>query len=163
MNDFTPLGRGGRSFMTRGEQAVERDLFDNLTRAVASGVSRRSAIRALFGGGAAAVAGVGSAGAKGAGGKPTKAKPDCCPAEYPTLCGRTCSDLQADPLNCGGCGAVCASGVCTNGTCAPVVEPTCSDGIKNRDESDIDCGGVYCPECADGKTCTSDANCQSHH
>ena len=25
---------------------------------------------------------------------------------------------------------------------------TCSDGIKNQDEEDIDCGGAVCPACA---------------
>ena len=25
---------------------------------------------------------------------------------------------------------------------------TCSDGIKNQDEEDIDCGGAACPPCA---------------
>jgi|GEM_PF-2247340 len=44
---------------------------------------------------------------------------------------------------------------------APMVE-TCSDGKKNQDESDIDCGGAVCRSCADGKKCVSAADCQSN-
>ncbi len=32
-------------------------------------------------------------------------------------CDRQCVRVDDDPLNCGGCGVVCASGVCTAGTC----------------------------------------------
>lgn len=35
---------------------------------------------------------------------------------------------------------------------------TCSDGVLNGTESDVDCGGS-CPICADGKLCRSDADC----
>ena len=41
-----------------------------------------------------------------------------------------------------------------------VIPPSCTDGIKNENESDIDCGGE-CSTCADGKACVSAANCQS--
>lgn len=34
----------------------------------------------------------------------------------------------------------------------PQEQPTCSDGIKNQDEEDIDCGGV-CPECTEIENC----------
>jgi hypothetical protein len=40
------------------------------------------------------------------------------------------------------------------------VATTCSDGIKNGDESDVDCGGS-CPRCASGKTCASRDDCES--
>eukprot|EP00111_Clytia_hemisphaerica_P021167 TCONS_00062356-protein len=29
----------------------------------------------------------------------------------------------------------------------PDADPTCSDGIKNRDEEKIDCGGAFCEAC----------------
>jgi hypothetical protein len=39
-------------------------------------------------------------------------------------------------------------------------DPGCGDGIKNGDESDVDCGGS-CNACADGEGCGSGEDCQS--
>jgi hypothetical protein len=36
---------------------------------------------------------------------------------------------------------------------------TCSDGIKNGSETDIDCGGPDCPPCANGRTCERNTDC----
>jgi hypothetical protein len=67
---------------------------------------------------------------------------------------------------CAGCpvgtscerGADCSTGVCgAAGTCAP---PRCDDGVKNQDESGIDCGGA-CPNCATGQPCGAGGDCQS--
>ena len=38
--------------------------------------------------------------------------------------------------------------------------PTCSDGLQNGSESDVDCGGT-CGPCENGKTCSSFTDCQS--
>jgi hypothetical protein len=38
--------------------------------------------------------------------------------------------------------------------------PTCSDGVQNGTETDVDCGGS-CPPCADTKHCTVAADCTS--
>jgi len=38
---------------------------------------------------------------------------------------------------------------------------TCSDGVTNQDETDIDCGGDVCDPCADGGACTVGADCAS--
>lgn len=47
--------------------------------------------------------------------------------------------------------ADCASRVCVDGFCRP---PTCTDGIANGLESDVDCGGSSpCPRCLDGHLC----------
>ena len=46
---------------------------------------------------------------------------------------------------------------CSFGTC--VLKPTCSDGIRNQDESDVDCGGATCDKCENGKSCTADTQC----
>src|SRR5262245_29669609 len=47
-------------------------------------------------------------------------------------------------------GADCRTGVCTGGICQ-AASP--SDGVKNGDESDVDCGGPGAPACALGKQC----------
>ncbi|MFT4038435.1 MAG: hypothetical protein QM692_09665 [Thermomicrobiales bacterium] len=38
--------------------------------------------------------------------------------------------------------------------------PTCSDGIRNGTETDIDCGGS-CPRCPNGKTCQGTRDCET--
>ncbi len=38
--------------------------------------------------------------------------------------------------------------------------PSCADGIKDGDETDVDCGGS-CDKCGDGKLCNSNADCIS--
>lgn len=53
-------------------------------------------------------------------------------------------------------GTVCqGDGTCTNGRCT---KPSCTDGIQNQGESDIDCGGP-CPRCDNGRTCASRDDC----
>lgn len=34
-----------------------------------------------------------------------------------TLCGTVCTDLEVDPVNCGGCGKTCPTGLCNGGRC----------------------------------------------
>lgn len=41
--------------------------------------------------------------------------------------------------------------------------PTCLNGIRDGDESDVDCGGVGCPACAPGWRCRRDQDCGSGH
>ncbi len=60
----------------------------------------------------------------------------------------------------------CKSGVCISGACteAPgVPAPTSTDGKKNGDESDIDCGGTRtnAPRCATDRACNVAADCES--
>ncbi|MCA9879178.1 MAG: hypothetical protein KC442_15410 [Thermomicrobiales bacterium] len=43
------------------------------------------------------------------------------------------------------------------GACPP---PTCTDSLKNGDETDVDCGGS-CPRCANGLVCDSRDDCAS--
>ncbi|MCL2723381.1 MAG: hypothetical protein FWD69_02995 [Polyangiaceae bacterium] len=54
--------------------------------------------------------------------------------------------------------ADCPSSVCTEGACQAA---TSSDGVKNGDETDIDCGGTQAPTCADGKSCVTGDDCTS--
>jgi hypothetical protein len=39
--------------------------------------------------------------------------------------------------------------------------PTCTDGIKNGDETGLDCGGSVCPKCADCTACAGSGDCES--
>lgn len=52
----------------------------------------------------------------------------------------------------------CVSLVCANGKCQM---PTCSDGVQNQSEVDIDCGNGICPFCGIGKHCSQNSNCQT--
>ena len=40
-------------------------------------------------------------------------------------------------------------------------ESSCENGIQDTFETDIDCGGVDCPDCDDGGTCLQDEDCVS--
>jgi hypothetical protein len=52
----------------------------------------------------------------------------------------------------------CASALCHAGICQT---PTPADGVKDNDETDVDCGGSKAPACADGKGCLVGADCTS--
>jgi hypothetical protein len=43
----------------------------------------------------------------------------------------------------------------------PPGPPTCSDGARNGNETDVDCGGGTCPKCAIGKDCQQARDCAS--
>jgi hypothetical protein len=43
-----------------------------------------------------------------------------------------------------------------------LVAATCSDDIKNQNETDVDCGGA-CLQCSDGAACKINADCTSLH
>jgi hypothetical protein len=98
-----------------------------------------------------------------------------------------CQNLQRDPgeggIDCGGtssCGLCPLGWNCTNhGDCYGygrgivcgltsrrcekyvVAEPTCTDGVKNGTESDIDCGANCSTKCAKDKACNDPADCSS--
>ncbi len=53
----------------------------------------------------------------------------------------------------------CTSGYCNSDyLCAT---PSCTDGVKNGNETGIDCGGGTCPACALNETCVTDSDCAS--
>ncbi|MEP7120414.1 MAG: hypothetical protein ABJE95_05880 [Byssovorax sp.] len=75
--------------------------------------------------------------------------------------GTTCQNLSFSPCSpgnadCSNCGAL-------DSFCLPTPPaPTCSDGLKNGNESDVDCGGGgTCAACAAGKSCVNDVDCSS--
>ncbi|WP_437781382.1 hypothetical protein [Sorangium sp. So ce1097] len=41
------------------------------------------------------------------------------------------------------------------------VTNACADGVKNGDETDVDCGGATCPQCANAKACMGADDCTS--
>jgi hypothetical protein len=48
------------------------------------------------------------------------------------------------------------------GTAATAIDPvTASDGLRDADESDVDCGGSITPKCGAGAACYVDLNCAS--
>ncbi len=72
-------------------------------------------------------------------------------------CGGACTTKCADNLRCS-VAADCAIANCdANSRCtAPI---SCTDGIKNGSETDLDCGGSCATKCAQGKACSIAADC----
>jgi hypothetical protein len=72
------------------------------------------------------------------------------------------SNTQSNVANCGSCGHACgANNSCSNGVCTPLATPTCTDGVKNGQETDTDCGGPTCSTCVTGNACLVGADCTS--
>jgi hypothetical protein len=112
-------------------------------------------------------------------GETCTADSDCadqyCDANTDTCATPTCtdgiengeeSDVDCGGSSCNGCadGKACtADSDCTNQYCDATTDtcatPTCTDGVKNGDESDVDCGGSSCNACRGGKTCNADSDC----
>ena len=55
----------------------------------------------------------------------------------------------------------CQSGSCSAGTCGALSSAQTTDGKKDGNETDVDCGGGTAPQCADGKTCAASTDCTS--
>ena len=55
----------------------------------------------------------------------------------------------------------CASGIC-DATSLICTAPSCTDTVKNGNETDTDCGGGICPACATGKMCWVATDCASN-
>ena len=96
------------------------------------------------------------------------------------VCGApTCTDGKHNgnesDVDCGGpdcvskcvpgqaCAAMsdCDSGSCDVGSSWTCNAPTCEDGLKNGDETDVDCGGGCASPCDHGKTCGTANDCAS--
>ncbi len=52
----------------------------------------------------------------------------------------------------------CDGGRCVNNVC---VAASATDGLKNGDETDVDCGGKSAPKCAAGKACFNQDDCNA--
>lgn len=75
------------------------------------------------------------------------------PHAHATCVGTTCS-FRCDPGT-----------VQTGGACAPtdggVVVVSCTNGVRDGSETDVDCGGAACPACALGKKCSTVSDCEN--
>ena len=69
------------------------------------------------------------------------------------------SVANAQPM-CRGdaCAFECDAGYVPQGAACNQAAPTCTDGVENGTETDVDCGGS-CPECVSGKACGHGADC----
>jgi hypothetical protein len=93
----------------------------------------------------------------------------------------TCSDGVMDgdetDIDCGGSCVPCKDGLgckiqgdCLGYNCRAGAYPTCGqfisycyDGVQNGMETDVDCGGGFCPRCYPGQTCGVNADCTSNN
>jgi hypothetical protein len=50
----------------------------------------------------------------------------------------------------------CDTALCVGNRCQA---QTCGDGLLNRDEGDVDCGGASCSRCATGRHCLQTSDC----
>ena len=134
---------------------MDHKQFDTLLRSLSQSPSRRHALGLLAGstfGGLLALVAVGTEAKNGGHGK-GKGKGKNKKGKKVTIChwGKTITvskSAQKAHLAHGDTLGRCPSG------------PTCSDGITNGSETDVDCGGT-CPRCATGKTCASRSDCAS--
>lgn len=111
------------------------------------------------------------------------AEPECtiaadCAAPGPETClvaacaSGTCGTAPADAATacpagvCNGAGSCveclgdsdCATDVCVANACYPA---SCRNMVKDGSETDVDCGGSTCPDCAQGKVCLTGGDCLS--
>ena len=97
---------------------------------------------------------------------------DCCSTNCGTIPGRTGDGTLANPYSdCTGV-TVCAYCTTTSGilascgnfggcrVCGMPCLTSCTDGVQNGNETDVDCGGG-CAACANGKKCNVAADCES--
>ncbi|CAN5890624.1 hypothetical protein BH24CHL4_BH24CHL4_04460 [soil metagenome] len=123
--------------------------FDRLTRALASGGSRRDALKALLGltgAAAAAIVAARTAGARTTDSRiriPTPAPPVSCATGAPPCSGACC--LEGQPC----CNGACCEGSCTNGACCPSGSVECAGGCC---ETGAVCCGTIC--CQDAGHCS---------
>jgi hypothetical protein len=110
--------------------------------------------------------------------------PLTCGFTTPGQCGSMCTDTKMNgaetDVDCGGgtcakcadqkkCKASsdCTSGVCASQSCGLFCNedrcqaPTCSDGVKNGTETDVDCAGSCSTKCRPTQSCGGNADCAS--
>ena len=92
-------------------------------------------------------------------------------------CNDTFKNGQETDIDCGGScvveGFLCSIGQgclshkdCDTGFCSENYTCSgsgCSDGIRNGNETDVDCGGSLCTGCDVGSSCRADIDCESNY
>lgn len=65
---------------------------------------------------------------------------------------------EKSPSTCIGCNvdADCDGGYCYEKACL-----RCDNGVKEGDETDVDCGGTHCPTCTQARACLTGNDCTS--
>jgi len=134
------------------------DRFDTLTQSLSHTPSRRTALRLLAG---SALGGLltreaGETLAKQGGKGKSKNKK----GKKVTLCHQGKTITVAKSAVKGHKQHGDTLGRCPTGATGPS-GPTCTDGLTNGSETDVDCGGGTCPRCASGKTCATRNDCAS--
>ncbi len=158
---------------------MDHQRFDELTRSLATGASRRTTLKLLAGSALGGVLGLlgleeAAAACRLAGQRCDAAHSCCkggkCAADGHCKCkqsagffacdgpGTRCVNINTSENHCGACGNACGENeICLDGDCTPM----CEDGLQNGLETDIDCGGPLCLPCANGQRCTENADCTS--
>ena len=76
------------------------------------------------------------------------------PEPIGTTCTMGVCDGAGACVLCAGAFGCKASEYCSGGACL-----SCSDGLHDGDETDVDCGGAHCPPCGLGKGCGVAGDC----
>ncbi len=75
-------------------------------------------------------------------------------------CGTTCPNACGITGDCNDDDDCRLGEYCTDAdTCEPAA---CDNGVQETRETDVDCGGVDCPDCPPGSTCNVNGDCDSH-
>lgn len=84
------------------------------------------------------------------------------------ICATKCTNGKTCTTNSSCLSNLCSLGICaqntsnsTNTTNSTNITNTCTNGIYNLNESDIDCGGACTAKCTTGKNCTLNTDCAS--
>src|SRR5688572_9681445 len=80
----------------------------------------------------------------------------CGPSNCPNQCAGVCTDVQRDPVNCGTCGARCATGICHQGGCVdmcPAGSTQCGGTCADLQVDAFHCGA--CGNKCNGGSCNA--------
>jgi hypothetical protein len=139
---------------------MDSKTFDAVTRRFGGSATRRFAVRGLLTGAVALVGGATVLEADARKHKQGKGN-----GKKVTICHQGQTISVAKPALKGHLKHGDTMGACpgqdTPGAETPGPTAICTDGIKNGNETDVDCGGGTCPRCATGKTCSTRNDCAS--